>query len=216
MSCSPSSASHSSSLYYTANVQYIRQTVTGRWTCWYDGGDRAWPVECADVIHAYNSFSCTAFTAGRCGLSRRRDAYFRLWSRATSSSWQLPLDRSVSTPCLLPHQPWNAGVRQFLREFYVHAFPLKHCSTFSRFVSEWVSSAGTWHVMADLSEAVKCISTGQQTHHNQHNTEHNTDCAKTLTQQVSAVSNESARRGASRQTCCKQRWTLSVINLRPN
>ena len=108
--------------------------------------------------------------------------------RASSSSWQLPLDRSVSTPCLLPHQPWNAGVRQFRREFYVHAFPLKHCSTFSRFVSEWVSSAGTWHVMADLSEAVKCISTGQQTHHNQHNTEHNTDCAKTLTQQVSAVS----------------------------
>jgi len=27
---------------------------------------------------------------------------------------------------------------------------------------------------------------------------------------------EPARRAASRQTCCKQRWTLSVINLRPN
>jgi len=34
--------------------------------------------------------------------------------------------------------------------------------------------------------------------------------------QVSAVADEHARRAASRQTCCKQRWTLSVINLRPN
>jgi len=34
--------------------------------------------------------------------------------------------------------------------------------------------------------------------------------------QVSAFADEPARRPASRQTCCKQRWTLSVINLRPN
>ena len=34
--------------------------------------------------------------------------------------------------------------------------------------------------------------------------------------QVSSVADEPARRAASRQTCCKQRWTLSVINLRPN
>jgi len=34
--------------------------------------------------------------------------------------------------------------------------------------------------------------------------------------QVSAVANEPARRAASRQPCCKQRWTLSGINLRPN
>jgi len=33
--------------------------------------------------------------------------------------------------------------------------------------------------------------------------------------QVSAVADEHARRAAPRQTCCKQRWTLSVINLRP-
>ena len=33
---------------------------------------------------------------------------------------------------------------------------------------------------------------------------------------LSAVPNEPARRAASRQTCCKQRWTLSVINWRPN
>ena len=29
-------------------------------------------------------------------------------------------------------------------------------------------------------------------------------------------SEEPARSATSRQTCCKQRWTLSVINLRPN
>jgi len=34
--------------------------------------------------------------------------------------------------------------------------------------------------------------------------------------QVSAVAGEPARRAASQQTCCKQRWTLSVINLREN
>jgi len=34
--------------------------------------------------------------------------------------------------------------------------------------------------------------------------------------QISAVADEPARRAASRQTCCKQRWTLSMINLRPN
>jgi len=34
--------------------------------------------------------------------------------------------------------------------------------------------------------------------------------------QVSAVADEPARRAASWQTCCKQRWTLNVINLRPN
>jgi len=34
--------------------------------------------------------------------------------------------------------------------------------------------------------------------------------------QVSAVADEPARRAASRQTCCKQRWPISVINLRPN
>jgi len=27
---------------------------------------------------------------------------------------------------------------------------------------------------------------------------------------------EPARRAASRHTCCKQKWTLIVINLRPN
>ena len=32
--------------------------------------------------------------------------------------------------------------------------------------------------------------------------------------QASAVADESARRAASRQTCCEQRWTLSAINLR--
>ena len=32
--------------------------------------------------------------------------------------------------------------------------------------------------------------------------------------QVSAVADEPARRAASRQTCCKQKWTLTVINLR--
>jgi len=31
----------------------------------------------------------------------------------------------------------------------------------------------------------------------------------------SAVADKPARRDASRRTCCKQRWTLSVINLRP-
>jgi len=34
-------------------------------------------------------------------------------------------------------------------------------------------------------------------------------------QQVS-VADEPARRAISRKTCCKQRWTLSVINLRPS
>jgi len=34
--------------------------------------------------------------------------------------------------------------------------------------------------------------------------------------QVSAVADEPPRRAASQQTCCKQRWTLSVINLPPN
>jgi len=37
-----------------------------------------------------------------------------------------------------------------------------------------------------------------------------------MVKQVSAVADEPARRAASRQTCCKQRWTFSVINLRPN
>jgi len=32
-------------------------------------------------------------------------------------------------------------------------------------------------------------------------------------EQVSAVADEPARRAASRQTCCKQKWTLTVINL---
>jgi len=35
-------------------------------------------------------------------------------------------------------------------------------------------------------------------------------------EQVSAVADEPARRAAPRQTCCKQRWTVRVINLRPN
>ena len=35
-------------------------------------------------------------------------------------------------------------------------------------------------------------------------------------EQVSAVADEPARRAASRQTCCKHRWTLTVINLQPN
>jgi len=33
--------------------------------------------------------------------------------------------------------------------------------------------------------------------------------------QVSAVADESVRCTASQQTCCKQRWTFSAINLRP-
>ena len=33
---------------------------------------------------------------------------------------------------------------------------------------------------------------------------------------VSSIADERARRAASRQTCCKQRWTFSVINLQPN
>jgi len=34
---------------------------------------------------------------------------------------------------------------------------------------------------------------------------------------TAAVADKPARRSASRWTCCKQiRWTLSVINLRPN
>jgi len=38
----------------------------------------------------------------------------------------------------------------------------------------------------------------------------------TRREQVSAVADELPRRAASRQTCCKQRWTLSVINLWQN
>jgi len=34
--------------------------------------------------------------------------------------------------------------------------------------------------------------------------------------QVSAVADEPERCAASWQTCCKQRWTLRMINLRPN
>ena len=34
--------------------------------------------------------------------------------------------------------------------------------------------------------------------------------------QVPAVADEPAQRAASQPTCCKQRWTLSVINLRLN
>jgi len=37
-----------------------------------------------------------------------------------------------------------------------------------------------------------------------------------ISRQVSAAADEPARRAASPQTCCKQRWTLSVMNLRPN
>jgi len=37
-----------------------------------------------------------------------------------------------------------------------------------------------------------------------------------LSRQVSAVADEPTRRAVSRHTCCKQRWTLSVINLQPN
>jgi len=33
---------------------------------------------------------------------------------------------------------------------------------------------------------------------------------------ISAVADEPTRCAASRQMCCKQRWTLSVINLQPN
>ena len=33
--------------------------------------------------------------------------------------------------------------------------------------------------------------------------------------QILAVADESARHAVSRQTCCKQRWTLSVMNLLP-
>ena len=35
-------------------------------------------------------------------------------------------------------------------------------------------------------------------------------------QQVSAVTDEPVQRAASRQTCCKQRWTISAINVRPD
>jgi len=42
------------------------------------------------------------------------------------------------------------------------------------------------------------------------------ECHTTDREQVSAVADEPARHAASRQTCCKQRWTLSVINLQPN
>ena len=34
--------------------------------------------------------------------------------------------------------------------------------------------------------------------------------------QVSTVADKPARRAASQQTRCKQRWTFSVINVRPN
>jgi len=34
--------------------------------------------------------------------------------------------------------------------------------------------------------------------------------------QASAVADEPTRRAASRQTCCKLKWMLSVVNLRPN
>jgi len=37
-----------------------------------------------------------------------------------------------------------------------------------------------------------------------------------IKKQASAVADEPLRCAASRQTCCKQRWTLSVINLQPN
>ena len=37
-----------------------------------------------------------------------------------------------------------------------------------------------------------------------------------LSIQESAVADEPARCAASRRACCKQRWTLIVINLRPN
>jgi len=37
-----------------------------------------------------------------------------------------------------------------------------------------------------------------------------------MSQQLSATADEPTRRAASRQTCCKQRWMLRVINLRPN
>jgi len=40
-------------------------------------------------------------------------------------------------------------------------------------------------------------------------------CYQQKVKQVSAVTDELARHAASRQTCCKQRWTLCVINLRP-
>ena len=34
-------------------------------------------------------------------------------------------------------------------------------------------------------------------------------------EQASAVADKPARRAASRQTCCKERWTLGMINVRP-
>ena len=37
-----------------------------------------------------------------------------------------------------------------------------------------------------------------------------------INKQVSAVADEPDRQAASRQTCCKQRWTQSVINLQLN
>jgi len=45
---------------------------------------------------------------------------------------------------------------------------------------------------------------------------HNKQSICNPSQQVSAVADEPARRAASRQTCCKQRRTLSVINMRTN
>jgi len=38
----------------------------------------------------------------------------------------------------------------------------------------------------------------------------------TVTEQVSTVADIPARHAASRQTCCKQRWALRMINLWPN
>ena len=43
-----------------------------------------------------------------------------------------------------------------------------------------------------------------------------TDSCGVLYKQVSAVADEPSWHAVSRQTCCKQRWTLIVINLRPN
>jgi len=39
---------------------------------------------------------------------------------------------------------------------------------------------------------------------------------QTVAQEISAVADERAGRAASRHTCCKRRWTFSVINMRPN
>jgi len=42
------------------------------------------------------------------------------------------------------------------------------------------------------------------------------ETSRPMTNKISAVADESVRRAASRQMCCKQRWTLRVINFRPN